>query len=88
MVRFVLCLDLCINSSIFSFSLITHRALIGKPVSLYKVEGGYFLSIESTVFIPLDVSKVKAKITRMRNNEFKPNEKRPCVSQKQSKERA
>ena len=51
------------------------RALIGKPVSIYRADGGYFLSIESNEFKPLDVSKVKANITRIRNNEFKPNEK-------------
>ena len=52
----------------------THRALIGKPVSIYKVDGGFFLSTESNEFKPLNLKKVESDITEIRNNEFKPNE--------------
>ena len=47
-------------------------ALIGKPVSVYKVDGGYFLSTESNQFKPLNLKKVESDITQIKNQEFKP----------------
>ena len=49
------------------------RALIGKPVSIYKVDGDYFLSTESNEFKPLNSKKVESDITQIRNHEFKPS---------------
>ena len=60
----------------------TNRALIGKPVSIYKVDGGYFISTESNEFKLLNLKKVESEITKIRNNEFKPNEKLNTSAQK------
>ena len=34
------------------------RALIGKPVSIYKVDGGFFLALENKQFKPSDSEQV------------------------------
>ena len=50
------------------------RTLIGKPVSIYKVDGGFFLSTESNELKPLDQQKIESNITKLKNIEFKPSE--------------
>lgn len=49
----------------------TRHALIGKPVTIYKVEGGFFVSVESNEFKPFNLKKVESDISKIRNNEFK-----------------
>jgi len=50
------------------------RALIGKPVSIYKVDGGYFLAIENKQFTPSD-SEQNCSVKNLSSVvEFKPAE--------------
>jgi len=48
--------------------------MIGKPVTIHKMDGGYFLSINSNEFKPSNLKTVESDITEIRNNEFKPND--------------
>ena len=52
----------------------TNRALIGKPISIYKVDDGYFVSVKSNEFKPIDQQKIESNITKLKNTEFKPIE--------------
>ena len=63
------------------------RALIGKSVSIYKVDGGYFLSTESHEFKPLNLKKVESDITHIRTIEFKPNENTKNPHESETKEK-
>ena len=50
----------------------THRALIGKPVSIYKVDGGYFLSIDSNEFKPENIKMAEKGKGAYNSDKFKP----------------
>ena len=50
------------------------RALIGKPVSIYKVDGGYFLSLKNNEFKPPNMMDIARDTVCSMNNEFKPKE--------------
>ena len=50
------------------------RALIGKPVSIYKVDGGFFLAIENKQFTPSDSEQNNRGKNLSSVDEFKLNE--------------
>ncbi len=52
----------------------TYRALIGKSVAIYKVEGGFFLSAESNEFKPSNNIDTNQEDVCSMNKEFKPKE--------------
>jgi len=57
------------------------RTLIGKPVSIYKVDGGFFVSLESNEFKPVKKKKTTIDDTCFANNKCKPIElENPCIS--------
>ncbi len=64
------------------------RALIGKPVSIYKVDGGFFLAIENKQFTPSD-SEQQNNVKKLSSVEgCKPNkiETSPQITEETLKE--
>jgi len=62
------------TASYIRFPWNSERALIGKPVSIYKVEGGYFLSTEFNEFKPPNKADTEQEDACSMNDEFKPKE--------------
>ena len=53
----------------------SERALIGKPVSIYKVDGGFFIAMENKQFTPSD-SEQNIHVKNLSSVvEFKPTER-------------